>query len=553
MTDTSGPLRGVRVLDLSWGVAGPVGVLLLAELGADVIKVEPPGGDPFRRQPGYHVWNRSRRSVVLDLKADEGREVFLRLCRDADVAGGDLQSRHDGPAGPLLRRHRTVVSPFGLLLGAGLSARAPVRRSTRLGRHGPGPLGHAERATRLASWTYLPPLSRAEHGRVLPPGVRRALCSGASRGDRARPACPDLPLSGSARLHHADLAGARKGTRRVSLGDGEDLSARYPSDHSLRVRRRRVDPRRHDERAHIARGRPRKSWGWTRWTHAPCTPIPSCAPRTRPGCGPPICFGAATTSSRSSIRPVSEPRRWYRWRRCSPILSSLPTKWRRPCEDPELGSHDAGRRAGGLGSHARRHPGTAAPRRRAQPGGAGRSGLRRGRHRPSAPGAESWRTSRGPPERCGRPRPRAVPGRTATARCSWRTLGAEVIKVEPVRGDSMRMAGMPFVGCQRGKLDIAVDVKAPDGREVVLRLAEIADVVHHNMTKGHRSTAGDRLRGPQAAQPGPRALQHLRLRRRGTAVGFRRARSALPGGVRPRVRGGTGGVEATHRSISASG
>jgi crotonobetainyl-CoA:carnitine CoA-transferase CaiB-like acyl-CoA transferase len=85
MTDAAGPLQGIRVLDLSWGVAGPVGVLLLAELGADVIKVEPPGGDPFRRQPGYHVWNRSRRSVVLDLKADEGREAILRLCGEADV------------------------------------------------------------------------------------------------------------------------------------------------------------------------------------------------------------------------------------------------------------------------------------------------------------------------------------------------------------------------------------------------------------------------------------------------------------------------------------
>jgi crotonobetainyl-CoA:carnitine CoA-transferase CaiB-like acyl-CoA transferase len=75
----------VRLLDLSWGVAGPVGVLLLAELGADVVKVEPPGGDPFRRQPGYHVWNRSRRSVVLDLKRHEGRDAFLRLCEQADV------------------------------------------------------------------------------------------------------------------------------------------------------------------------------------------------------------------------------------------------------------------------------------------------------------------------------------------------------------------------------------------------------------------------------------------------------------------------------------
>ena len=69
-------------------------------------------------------------------------------------------------------------------------------------------------------------------------------------------------------------------------------------------------------------------------------------------------------------------------------------------------------------------------------------------------------------------------------------LGAEVIKVEPVRGDSMRMAGMPFVGCQRGKLDFAVDVKSSEGLEAVLRLAEIADVVHHNMTKGTAARLG---------------------------------------------------------------
>lgn len=85
VTAPSGPLTGVRILDLSWGIAGPVGVLLLAELGADVIKIEPPGGDPFRQQPGYHVWNRSRRSVVIDLKQPRGRDAFLRLCDGADV------------------------------------------------------------------------------------------------------------------------------------------------------------------------------------------------------------------------------------------------------------------------------------------------------------------------------------------------------------------------------------------------------------------------------------------------------------------------------------
>ncbi|HEY5173241.1 MAG TPA: CoA transferase [Acidimicrobiia bacterium] len=80
-----GALDGVRILDLSWGIAGPLGVLLLAEQGADVIKVEPPGGDPFRAYDGYRVWNRSRRSLTVDLKSERGREVFERLLATADV------------------------------------------------------------------------------------------------------------------------------------------------------------------------------------------------------------------------------------------------------------------------------------------------------------------------------------------------------------------------------------------------------------------------------------------------------------------------------------
>jgi crotonobetainyl-CoA:carnitine CoA-transferase CaiB-like acyl-CoA transferase len=80
-----GALDGVRVLDLSWGSAGPLGTLLLAEQGADVIKVEPPGGDPFRDYSGYAVWNRSRRSVTVDLKQAAGVEAFRKLAVEADV------------------------------------------------------------------------------------------------------------------------------------------------------------------------------------------------------------------------------------------------------------------------------------------------------------------------------------------------------------------------------------------------------------------------------------------------------------------------------------
>lgn len=63
-------------------------------------------------------------------------------------------------------------------------------------------------------------------------------------------------------------------------------------------------------------------------------------------------------------------------------------------------------------------------------------------------------------------------------------LGMEVIKVEPVTGDGMRMAGPPFLGCQRGKRDLALNLKDPVGHEIALKLVGTADAVHHNMTKG---------------------------------------------------------------------
>ena len=78
-------LEGVRILDLSGGIAGPLGVLQLAEHGADVIKVEPPGGAAGRALPSSVVLDRSRRSVTLDLDDAADRETFLGLCETADV------------------------------------------------------------------------------------------------------------------------------------------------------------------------------------------------------------------------------------------------------------------------------------------------------------------------------------------------------------------------------------------------------------------------------------------------------------------------------------
>ena len=87
------PLAGIRVLELTSVLGGPLAARILADLGAEVIKVEPPWGDPWRQGrlygPGdervFLGLNRGKRSITLDLKTPRGQEVAHRLAKSSDV------------------------------------------------------------------------------------------------------------------------------------------------------------------------------------------------------------------------------------------------------------------------------------------------------------------------------------------------------------------------------------------------------------------------------------------------------------------------------------
>jgi len=142
--DHSLPLAGLRVLDASRVLAGPFATMLLADLGADVVKLEPPGGDesrgwgpPFWGDPAeqmstyFSAVNRNKRSIVVDLRTDGGRTVLDRLADRADLLVHNARpssARKLGlDAARLSARHPyLVVASIGGFPGGGAAAERPA-------------------------------------------------------------------------------------------------------------------------------------------------------------------------------------------------------------------------------------------------------------------------------------------------------------------------------------------------------------------------------------------------------------------------------------------
>ena len=227
MTGTM-PLDGLRVIDLTRGTVGPFCTRLLGDYGADVVKIEPPDGDPSRHVPPFFedepgpersglflFLNTNKRSVVLDLKTDEGRAHLLRLVQDADAVienfqpgtldrlgiGYDVLSEVNpmvvltsltnfGQDGPYRDYEATDLTIFGMggnLQSAGDHDLGPVKTAGRMtGYHG-GYVGA------LATMVALHGSQGARRGRARRP---RALRDGDALDRRAARAAHGPPVHG---------------------------------------------------------------------------------------------------------------------------------------------------------------------------------------------------------------------------------------------------------------------------------------------------------------------------------------------------------------------
>ena len=136
---SSKPLTGIRVLTLEQFGAGPYGTMFLAELGAEVIKVEAPDGDPSR-QVGPHklgtddseyfqAWNLGKKSVTLDIKSAEGRRQFEALVKTADCVVNNLRGTQ--PA-KLAIDYASLKHLKPAIVCLHISAYGRVRRARRL-------------------------------------------------------------------------------------------------------------------------------------------------------------------------------------------------------------------------------------------------------------------------------------------------------------------------------------------------------------------------------------------------------------------------------------
>jgi len=461
--------QGIRILDLSQGLAGPMSTMLMGDFGAEVLKVEPPGGDRLAHRPGYLTWNRNKLSVVLDLDTPGDRAELDRLVAGADVLVADhAPGRLEAlglDAATLTARHPALVHlwvpPFG---AGGPYSHLPEHHGMlagltgtafRQGSYGDQPVWHVMpmvlygQAVMAACAAGAALLERSRSGlgqAVTVSGVHGAAeiagpigfvdSDGMSQGH---------PLGGSASY------------RLYQCADGEWLFLATLFPHffqraidALGLRRLKSFPPGVFEigglMVHTFAQEPRDHWIELLLAHdVPVAPVggrhdwlksgpmrdnamrvelehPALGPVEMPGI--PVKLSATPGQVRALMRPAApDDLARFAEPRARPAAPDPPAEARPPLSGVrvlDLGSVIAGAYAGSILAN----------------------------------------------------------------------FGADVVKVESPEGDPFRPYGTGFVNYNRGKRGLGLDLKSPEGRSVFLDMARQADVVIDNWRRGVRQRLG---------------------------------------------------------------
>ena len=486
-------LDGLRVLDLSWGLAGSVATQMLAEVGADVIKVEPPDGDPVRRlhPAAFATWNRSKRSVVVP---DLDDPQVAELVADADVVVHSLRPsvarRHGLDDDTLLAAHdRLIVCAVTGYPAGHADVERPGYDLLVQAREG---LMDIQSGWRDGPWAWRFPAPSWGAAYLAAAGIVARLFH---RERTGRGGVAHTSLAQGTHLIHnilwnraenppATLIDGQPGTMTATqvamyqCSDGDWIQILNPADRvdlsQLPLMRSTLAALgladKWDADVMRAAVREHPSEAWLQAIRAVDVAVEVLAPLGS-------LFDHEQVAANGYSVEVEDPE----W---GPSLQASPPfvgegGWRVQRPAPRLGEHS------GATFAARSEAAAAAAA--AKPDESAETGA------DDAPLAGVKVVDFGA----------FLAGPLAPMLLA--DLGAEVINVEPVTGDAQRGWRDGFyVACNRGKRGIAFDINGPGGREIVERLIRWSDVVHHNIRA--KNAARLRMDGPAVAELNPDAI-----------------------------------------------
>src|SRR5215208_3444764 len=443
-------LDGLRILDLSQGVAGPYAAMLLAEQGADVLKVEPSGRDRLHSAAPYHVLNRSKRLLIADLDGDAGRAALRALVAEADAVIVDLPVRS--------ARERGLDYEA---LGAG----RPDLVYLAMPPYGSeGPLADEAADESLV----------AAAGAAAAALYERARSGLGQRGEVSW-------LAGSLAMQTGSLLQG-EGVERLATTAGDPLGP-VPVYRLFRAS--------DGQYLFIAAGTPR-------FFHRLCLLLdhPEWISDPRFSAAP---WGVVDPEHRRAlvelIEPIIAARPREEWLRLltEADIPNAPVATREEFIESaqvaalgmrvELDDPEVGRRL--QANTAVRLHGTPGP----GPSPVSRANAFRESRRPSPAATEVGGRAAGPLSGL---RVLDFSGFIAGSYCpmTLADFGADAIKVESPEGDAFRSFGFGFLGWNRGKRGLSVDTRRPEGRQAVHDLVRTADVVVENFRPGAAAKLG---------------------------------------------------------------